>query len=497
MKTMESALVDFHTRLLYPFYFKPKTIEAASKYLRKYCIIGNTATWQKGDFSGLYEEEILPHVLSFVFPTEPHHKSEYLVLNNDLSNTIFHDGLIVEIASNIKCTVQRTGIELFLNEHGIGILSINLRVIDESITPEQALAVNYRIVQPLKKYSQGLRLPHPETEPDHFVRMPQNLREIPCPAESVPIEERLGQRGGRFSLIEFAVLLLSPLKDLDFRPVIRHDVVQAQFIVYSVARYSQDVDWSEEYYSTKCAPFLSGLAQVEEPTHAGALPGQIGLPNVILNKKHWAAVGLMGAAHLMADQAGDHAFNASRAGRAMSKYFIAYLMALMQRILLQQTISEASLLINTTVQADKLSKLRQSLLEFGVGGHFTQVSSRHSVQRFFTVAEDGLGVNSSWRDIRQAINDLDAKATAEQMMKLAAETKALAEGQKLATEGLLRLQCSVHWIEVFIASVYCAEFWHIFSSHINALHGYIPYGVIFFGVLGFVVAAAILRPWKH
>lgn len=496
------TMKEVQTRFLYPFFFNPGAVERASSLLRELSLAGKPDIWRCGECDDVYEEETLHHVTRFLFPqSNGAARCNYLEVENDALNRIFHDGLVLEFSagnnSTKKLIVQRAGIELFLNEHGVGVLSLNLELDGESFALMDALAFNYRLVQPRQKSPTGLRLPHPLHEPEQFLKMPEDQRRKLPPADDAPLAERLGVRGGRFWLSELAQTLLQPLTAVGFQSALRSDLVQAQFWIYSVVRFDESVNLSEVQTRRQFAPFFSALAQVEEPGHAGAIEDDLGVPSAILNTKHWAAVGLMGAVHLIADQPNHHPFNKARAPRVLRKYFVPYLMALLQRLVLQRAMYEVSILVKTSEAATKLPTLRQSLLEFGVGGHFGQVSSRHAVQRFFAVAEEGLGVNAAWEEVRQAVADLDAKFTAEQTLKLLAETKVLAEGQKRATEGLLRLQSTVHWIEVFIVSVYAAELWHIFASEVESLHHFVPAGVVIFAVAGLVGALVILRPWKH
>ena len=397
----------------------------------------------------------------------------------------------LELSPDCKLTVQREGVEIFLNMLGVGVLSITLKLVGNMFTTDDAAAFNYCIVQPRKKSSHGLRLPHSGNESEQ--------RNKPPLADDVPLGERVGVRGGRFWLVELAQALLEPMSAVGLQPALSANLVQAQFWVCSVARFDESVDWNDAATRNKFARFLSALAQVEEPGHAGTIGEELGVANAVLNTKHWAAVGLMGAVHLLADQPNNHQFNSARVSRAMRKYFVPYLMALFQYLMLQRAASEASALVKSPDAGAKLAGLRQSLLEFGVGGHFGQVSSRHAVQRFFRVAEEGLSINEAWQEVRQAIEDLDAKVTAEQTRKLAEETKVLAEGQKQATEELVQLQSMVHLIEVFIVSVYTAELWHLFAAENEWLkdHHLVSIGVVVFAILGAACAWFLLKPWQH
>jgi hypothetical protein len=66
-----------------------------------------------------------------------------------------------------------------------------------------------------------------------------------------------------------------------------------------------------------------------------------------------------------------------------------------------------------------LEALRGDLLGFAVGGHFTQVSTRQALHRFYQVVREGLNVPAAWSEVRMAIADLDAKRTQERQQKVA------------------------------------------------------------------------------
>ena len=494
------SLLECQTRFLYPFFFEPGSVEQASALLQDSALLGKLGVWRCGKRDDVYAEETLAHVGKFLFPHgNGAARCNYLEVENDTLNRIFQNGLVLELSNDRKLTVQREAIEVFLNAHGVGVLSITLKLVGSEFTTGDATAFNYRLVQPRQKSPRGLRRPHPAHEPEQFLKMPEDQRKKLPPADDAPLTERLGARGGRFWLVELAQTLLQPMSAVRFQPALSADLVQAQFWVYSVARFDESVDWNDGAARKRYGGFISGLAQVEEVGHAGAIDDGLGVTNAFLNTKHWAAVGLMGAVHLLADQPNNHPFNSSKVGRAMRKYFVPHLMALLQRLMLQRAMSEASTLVKSPEAAAKLAALRQSLLEFGVGGHFGQVSSRHAVQRFFSVAEEGLGVNGAWQEVRQAIEDLDAKFTAERAHKLSEETKVLADGQKRATEQLVQLQSMVHLIEVFIVSVYAAELWHLFAGEIEWLKDrhLVSVGVVVFAVLGAGGAWFLLKPWKH
>jgi hypothetical protein len=74
------------------------------------------------------------------------------------------------------------------------------------------------------------------------------------------------------------------------------------------------------------------------------------------------------------------------------KYFIPYLLALQQRLVLNRAIDDAARIVSMPrrARAGQLARLREDLLDFGVGGHFMQVSSRHALHRYYRLARRGL-----------------------------------------------------------------------------------------------------------
>jgi hypothetical protein len=254
------------------------------------------------------------------------------------------------------------------------------------------------------------------------------------------------------------------------------------------------------------ASFLSAVAQIEEPTHAGAPRGTISVSNAILNRRHWAAVSTQATAHIVSDQPElDHKYNEQRVPRVMLKYFIPYLMAWLQRTSLHGTIGEASkFVLSDQNSVLGLARLRKHMLEFAVDGYVPQVSDRESVHRYYGMVQEGLGVRRAFEDASRAIAEIDAQFASEHQGKIAEalldNAQATRTLQTQMTEHLhvvADVQRTVGWIEVFFASVYLAELWHLFAGEIESVKHWLPHGVIVFALLGGLGAAAILKPWHH
>jgi len=121
-----------------------------------------------------------------------------------------------------------------------------------------------------------------------------------------------------------------------------------------------------------------------------------------------------------------------------------------------------------------LRALRRTLLEFAVSGHFTQISTRHAVHRYYQLALSGFDVQQLWNEARQAVADLDANRSAEQQLRLAEATNRSLESslqtQRMMKDSLdngVRMQKALHVIEVFLLAVYFA---HLAFMLIETLH---------------------------
>jgi hypothetical protein len=482
--------------------------------------------WECHEPPALYREELLDHVDRFLFGDDG--QCRYLRLTGAVSNRWFNKLQIIlseaksskdEAVENVEQIdpstkreqsiypvnlVALASIEVFLSNYGVGVLSIAITPTLRDLSFESAALFNYKLSQLRPYVSPKLRIPHPSDNPKIWEQMSAQQKEkvSPIPSADSPLSERLGFAGGTFTLSELIVdVLLQPLRRIGFSSV------QGQLSVYTVLRFGEEVDFEKDEIRRALAPVLAGLSQVQEPTHAGTPTGFMGVSNAILNRRHWASVGLLGIAHIVSDQpAADSLFNEQRVPRALSKYFIPYLLGLLQRTSLHRTISDASKLVlsHEHDSAAGLAALRTHMLEFALDGYFPEITSREVIHRYYHLIHEGLGVRSAFENARRAISDIDVQHTVDRQVKLAQSLADNAEAtgslQQQMTEHLrvvAKVQMSVEWIEIFLVSVYLAHLWDLFAAHIETLHRWMPYGVIAGAVLGAIGAGAVLRPWRH
>jgi hypothetical protein len=527
-------LKELQTRFLYPFFFERGKAAEACRALSEATMLSREKQplpiWECAAPPGLYKEELLDHVDRFLFQ-DTERGCRYLRISSAAGSRWFN-GLEAVLREPKKQagetakpspsetketteTMEKGAIiwpvslgplestEVFLTNYGVGVLSLSLQPKITGLDFAGATLFNYKLSQLRPHVSPRLRIPHPSENTELWARLPgpQKANIAAAPNPDTPLSERLGHAGGSFRLAELiSEVLLAPLK------VLQLAAVQNQLSVYSALRYGPEVDFEREDVRLALASFLSAMAQIEEPTHAGAPRGTISVSNALLNRRHWAAVSSQATAHIVSDQPElDQKYNEQRVPRVMLKYFIPYLMAWIQRASLQSTVSEAGkFVLSDQDSAMGLAKLRKHMLEFAVDGYVPQVSYRESVHRYYGMVQEGLGVRRAFEDASRAIAEIDAQFASEHQAKIAEalleNAKANRALQTQMTEHLhvvADVQRTVGWIEVFFASVYLAELWHLFAGEIESLKHWLPHGVIAFALLGGLGAAAILKPWHH
>jgi hypothetical protein len=487
MPMIVPAVKTLQTRFIHPFTFDRGQFRPAVDALRKDAFARaegrNRPHWTGSDPHHLYQDELLDHVSRYLFSADSG-PCAYLKIAEGAQAWFKDTSVPLPDAGKVHLQMgDGAGIELFLSSLGVGILSIKLSVVSPhpgGLDYAQVLDFNYRLAQHRRQDTPRIRKQHPKDDPKKYelIDPEQQKRIREPPGDGAPLEQRLGAPGGHFDLNELAARLLKPVEAHGLAPE-----QVAEFLVYTVARFGPEVDLGNPTARDGLTGFISALAQVEEVTHAGPPPGRVTVPSTVLNRCHWAAVGLLGAAHLIADQEepGDR-FNELRPRVVSEKYFIPYLLALQQRLVLNRAVDKAAEIVSLPrkERARELTRLREDLLAFGVGGHVMQVSTRHALHRYYRLARRGLGVGQAWRQVRQAVNDLAAQETTQQQHRLA---RGVARNLRTITN----VQKVVHLIEYLLASVYLAHLWHMFvghNHHLKELFGEHTWDwIVSFGVL--------------
>ncbi len=337
---------------------------------------------------GLYSDEMLYRIRNFLFSNKQDNSCYYLKFKKQTANKWFKKTLDDQKQRFIATLNQQAGIELFLSHYGVGILSITLTNKNPSDF-DQLKQFNYLLSQAKGKLTPRLLIPYPSDNP----KLP------PAPAEDAPLSERLGKYGCIFDLVELRKYLLQPLNSFGFRQI------QRQFSVYSVIHFDNGVDLTE------LKPLLSALSHVEEQQH----PGSIEVNHQRMNACHLAGVSSLGAAQLTTEQNSAQQFD--RALQVLNKYFIAYLTALMQRLILQRLIDDAAYIVRkqgtTTKSRQQLQNLHNNILGFKVTGYFTEISHREAINQYYQLCQTGLRIPTSLQTVQDTLHHIDINNDAE------------------------------------------------------------------------------------
>ncbi|MEO6741855.1 MAG: hypothetical protein ABIP20_16540 [Chthoniobacteraceae bacterium] len=532
-------LADFATRFLWPFYFALGTHQAVATALQSHIFTTRKGRlvpmWEpEGSASHAYRDELLPHARDWLHAAGDGRGCITLGLAAVVEDACFADIdlLLDEQGAKISCgPANGAGVELFLTPQGVGVLSITLAPGSFPLSAADAQAFNYRLAQ-FQRHTARLRKRHPHDDPARWAEIPKDRRtEImratpPLDAEqsgTLPIAERLGCPGTHFTLHEFAGHALRPLHE---KPEFEWYEPQQEMAVYTVGRLGKEFDFGDAASRAALAPLISALAQVEEPTHAGAGLGTLSITARVLNRKHWAAACLLGSAHLVADQPAEpgedeFAFNEQRLRIVRDKYFVPYLLAMIQRWVLNRFAGIAAGIVRNKVASRmaEFESLRQSMLEFGVGGQFSQVSVRQALHHAYVLYREGLGLDEAGATVRTAIGEISsfyAERHAAQSVRQQAE---IAASSDRSLKMIAHVQGMVEYIEIFLVSVYAGHLCHmivpesVFASHlwvaVAAAVGAVVTSrivlhdarekrcVILFALIGVLVATGMLATTGH
>jgi hypothetical protein len=378
------------------------------------------------------------------------------------------------------------GVELFLTAHGAGVLSLCFDL-GADVELASVLELNRRLsilTRPGER-APWLSAPWPEgTAPAAGAEAPQ--------AGTVPLGDRLGRPGARFSLTELLAELLEPLRGMGIAPI------QESLCAYSVVALPHDVQVGAAETRKWTGPLLASLAQVHAVFRPAPERGKLGVPNLFLGANHWAAASLQGAGHLLGAREA-HALGEDTVAEARDRYFVPYLTALLQRCAIKKAAEEATeMVLHEDVKREPVSKLRSDVLAFALAGALPEVSVRASLHRYYRMCQRAVDLERNLEQVRSALGDLEAQLSAKQQVEIAEAQRDIAKQSAESQESSHRIHMSLVWIEVFIVVAYAAElvkFFVIELPHIQEPRTRWIAGIL---AIGFgVIALAVLRPCDH
>ncbi|MFM8331815.1 MAG: hypothetical protein ACKN9T_09010 [Candidatus Methylumidiphilus sp.] len=481
---LSPAPLEHSVRLLYPFWMAAGPLDKAVESLCQLRHPGQQQTPKKTwradlKIPELYQQDVLPLVAQVMFGFRQG-ANRYLRIDPDTLGCWFpSDGQMApaqaeggEKLPHYPVKPVGEGIELFLSPLGVGLLSLSFAAEPGESTGLPAL--NHRLSQ--------LRGPGA-----HCYGVPAG--DAPSPAPDAAFGERLGARGGAFFLNELVDFLLAPLKP----NAIGLPEPQQGFSVYSVTCFDSQARFGDYEELARLHPLMAALAHVD----GGIQPGAgLSLPQRVLSASHWAAVGGLGAAHLLAEQdppAPPHAAHSLRT------YFVPYLCAMMQRLNLQRLLWDIDQAILETdgelkEQQKRLRKLHQDMLRFSVQGCFTEISSREAHNQYYELALEGLRVNPTLRRVQRVLNDMESAATTAFQQESNGDTQSLARDAGASAALLAALRHKLEWLEVLFVSYFAAALAHYVGFGLFA-EAYAQWSVVAAPVLSGLLALLFIQPY--
>jgi hypothetical protein len=495
MITDESKIVtqprEHRVRLLFPFLWERNALHKAEKALFKLNHVARKtwACWEKPDaIPRFYQDEVLPSIYNFLFG-KGNGCCAYFRVPDETANFWFKNGGVFGISeepdvsgrpTRFEVRLAAPGIELFLSPHGAGVFSVTFSP-RQNNDPRYLQELNYRLSQAREFATYRFRLPS----------SPKN--QALSPDLNAPFAERLGKTGGAFTLMEWTDFLLQALS---YRPL------QQQFSVYSVTRFGVSADFLDANVQEILRPYLTAVAHVEEYHHVGSLE----VCAQVLNPRHWAAVGSLGAAHLVSDQ--NHPpqnFDEQRLAVSLHKYFVPYLLSLMQRIALQSILVDArDILISpcaygtcpSAYRSEALRELSRDTLALTVNGGFTEISSREVVNQYYILAQQGLRVHDSFQTVQRALCDAQVLDNDLFQNDILLKMGDLAKQANRSMGIIAHVQSKVEWLEVFFVSYYATALVY-YLKHSDLLDkGFVSISLLFTPLVSGGIAFWKLRPDK-
>ncbi len=228
-------------------------------------------------------------------------------------------------------------------------------------------------------------------------------------------------------------------------------------------------------------PVLSAMAQIQPRTHPGEVPGSLHADLFAVNRTHMAAVSLMGAAHAVVrqpppegdgagDGASEHPYDEYHRLRAHNTYFVPYLLANLQRLVLHRFLDEAQdQLAGPGPAPSRPSRptgpggaappaaaeigfldLRRAVVKFGLNGELLEISDRAALQAYYRVARRASDVPRALRQLRGVISEWEGIHRAERLDETALSLRE-------NVDKLEKIQGEVGWVELVFILVYVVQ----------------------------------------
>ena len=483
--------VSAQTRLLMPFFFERRAADRAAEALANASAGIARGLWTREPPRKLYRYrlEMTGHLDRFLFSHGEKGAVEgaYLHASGERVRR-WLGALDVDLGSRVARVglTPTPGLELFLTAHGAGVLSLAFDL-GSDLELASILELNRRLSMLTRPGDRAPWLAAPWPDGSAPSGALEETHE-----SAVPLGDRLGRPGARFSMAELIAALLEPLRGLGISPI------QESLGAYSVVALPHGVEVGSDEARPWSGPFLAAQAQVNavfRPTPEG---GELGVPNLFTAANHWAAASLQGAGHLLSPR-DVRAAGEDTVAEARDRYFVPYLTALLQRCAIKKAAEEATdMVVREDVKREAVSRLRSDVLAFALAGALPEVSVRYSLHRYYRMCQEAVDLDRNLEQVRSALGDLEAQLSAKQQVEIAEAQRDIARQSVEAQESAHRIHMALVWIEVFIVVAYAAELVrffvielpHIQDPRIRWLAGVLAVGTG-------IGALLVLRPWDH
>ena len=480
------------TRLLMPFFFERRAADRAAEALANASAGIARGLWTREPPRKLYRYrlEMTGHLDRFLFSHGEKGAVEgaYLHASGERIRR-WLGALDVDLGSRVARVglTPTPGLELFLTAHGAGVLSLTFDL-GSDVELASILELNRRLSMLTRPGDRApwLSAPWPEGSG------PPGAPPQEPHASAVPLGDRLGRPGARFSMAELIAALLEPLRGLGVFPI------QESLGAYSVVALPHGVEVGSEEACLWSGPFLAAQAQVNAVFHPASERGTLGVPNLFTAVNHWAAASLQGAGHLLSAR-DVRAAGEDTVAEARDRYFVPYLTALLQRCAIKKAAEEATdMVVREDVKRESVSRLRSDVLAFALAGALPEVSVRYSLHRYYRMCQEAVDIDRNLEQVRSALGDLEAQLSAKQQVEIAEAQRDIARQTAESQESSHRIHVALVWIEVFIVVAYAAELAKFFVIELPHIHGTVMRLVaISVPALVGIGALLVLRPWTH
>lgn len=463
---MSEDLLRLHTRFLYPMMFDWRMRDDVLSSLRA-LRLGEMPVWREAnELSTQYLDNTVPFVRSNLFDASTPDGGRYLKATEAITELLSQCVVRVSERDLHIDVAPDYGIELFMSGYGSALLSFTL-------SPRERLTW-----KDARQFNSALHL-GPEWD-----------RTGRCMHFFVTDEKRdhweaLGIQAASVTLPELMHRVVPGLTDAVGGEQVLYPL-QRSFGVFTVAQCSDDVAFDSPDTRCRLEPELAALQGIWPSSHAGAVANETTIYKLLLNRRHWLAVGHQGAAHIVADQAACEgaealAYNEERVRSVLTKGFMNYFTVLMQRLSLQRLSTEAMEVLCSTrdFQAvrESIASLRIGLLHFSVQSQPFQLSNEDVASKIYRLTVDALGVEKEWQHLRQVFEELDSHRNAHAQESESQRQTKLTRQMEASLRFVAGIQDKVEWVEAVIISIYAVELGHVLGHAfgLSAEHAVLPW----------------------